>query len=261
MRMCRPVGTGAARPPRLLVLLTGLLYAGLLGVAVAQAQPFEGCRYINSGPIGTEGFDGPDTFGVRLSIRDGRWGWGAAHGGAIAGCPSCAPPNIAKGIMRIGLAPFYAPSDDYQLRAETGQQEVNPVEFALHPRAIAVGMRAMTNFTPRAIAPESDITPVTLFGTAGLARAIRVESTGNPVYGLALAMQDRCFALFGMFFREDNAPLSINDLQQIDDALQLDRYQPRFNLEQLTPRPPPRPWIDFPLGDARRQREEAEKRR
>jgi hypothetical protein len=258
--MSRPVCTGAARPPRFLLLLQRMVCAGLLlGVAVAQAQSIEGCRYINSGPIGAEGFDGPDTFGLRLSIRDSRWGWGAAHGGAIAGCPSCAPPSIAKGIMRIGLAPFYPPSDDYQLRAETGQQEANPVEFALHPRAIAVGMRAMTNFTPHAIAPESDISPVTLFGMPGLARAIRVESTGNPVYGLALAMQDRCFALFGMFFREDNAPLSITALQQIDDALQLDRYQPRFNLEQLTPRPPPKPWIDFPLGDARKQREEAEK--
>ena len=31
---------------------------------------------------------------------------------------------------------------------------------------------------------------------------------------------------------------------------------PRFSLEQLTPRPPPAPWIQFPLGDARKQWEE-----
>ena len=232
----------------------------LLWAAGAQAQQFEGCRYINHSPISAEGFDGPDTFGVRLALPMGAWVWAPAPGGMVAACPSCEPPKISKGILRIGLAPFYTPSDEYQLRRETEQQAASPVEFALHPRAIAVGMRAMTNFMPRGIEPTSDITPITLFGTPGVARAIRINSSGNPVYGVALAMLDRCFALFGLFFREDNAPLAVSELQQMDDVLKLDRYTPRFNIEQLTPRQPPRPRIEFPLGDARKQWEEERNR-
>ena len=30
--------------------------------------------------------------------------------------------SISKGVLRIGLAPFYTPSEDYQLRRETEQQ-------------------------------------------------------------------------------------------------------------------------------------------
>jgi hypothetical protein len=130
----------------------------------------------------------------------------------------------------------------------------------LHPSAIAVGMRAMTNFTPRGIVPTSDITPIVLMGTPGMARAIRIDSSGNPVHGLALAMHERCFALFGLFFREDNAPLAVSELQQMDDVLKLDKYTPRFNLEQLTPRQAPQPRIEFPLGDARKQWEEERQR-
>jgi hypothetical protein len=232
----------------------------LMWTGAAHAQKPEGCRYITSTPISAEGFDGPDTFGVRIALPMGAWIWGPAHGGMIAGCPSCEPPKISKGILRIGLAPFYAPSDDYQLRRETGQQDASPVEFALHPSAIAVGMRVLTNFTPRAIVPTSDITPIKLMKTDGMARAIRIDSSGNPVHGLALAMLDRCFALFAMFFREDNAPLEVSELQQMDDVLKLDKYTPRFNIEQLTPRRPPPPRIDFPLGDARKQWEDEQKR-
>lgn len=257
------IHTGAAQPPLLFVLLQCFACVGLLLWAVeAQAEPAAAsCRYITSSPIHAEGFDGPDTFGVRLTIRDDRWVWTPARGGAIAACPSCSGQSIAKGVLRIGLAPFYPPSDDYQLRRETEQQSASPVEFALHPRAIAVGLWSMTNFMPRGVTPATDITPVTLLGTAGMARAVTIDSAGNTVHGVALAMQDGCFSLFSVFFREDNGPVSVEDLQQIDGVLKLDKYAPRFQLEQLQPRPLPTPSIQFPLGDARKQLEEQQKGR
>ena len=261
MRMNTNILPGAARPPLHLAVTGHLMWLCLsLWVTAATAQQFEGCRYINHTPISAEGFDGPDTFGVRLALPMGPWVWAPAPGGMVAGCPSCETPKISKGILRIGLAPFYAPSDDYQLRRETEQQDASQVDFALHPRAIAVGMQSMTNFRPRSIVPTSDITPITLLGMSAKARAVMIDSSGNPVHGIALAVHDRCFALFGLFFREDNAPLAVSELRQMDDVLKLDRYTPRFNIEQLTPRPPPAPWIQFPLGDARKQWE-AERQR
>jgi len=260
MRMHTIIVPGAARPPLHLAVTRHLMgLCLLLWVTGANAQQFEGCRYINHSPISAEGFDGPDTFGVRVALPMGPWVWAPAPGGMVAGCPSCEPPKISKGILRIGLAPFYAPSDDYQLRRETEQQEASHVDFALHPRAIAVGMQSMTNFRPRGIVPTSDITPIMLLGMPAKARAVRIDSSGNPVHGIALAMHDRCFALFGLFFREDNAPLAVSELRQMDDVLKLDRYTPRFSLEQLSPRSSPAPRIQFPLGDARKQLEEERK--
>jgi hypothetical protein len=252
---------GAARPPLYLKLVQSVLGLCLLLLAFeAEAQQPEGCRYITSSPVHAEGFNGPDTFGVRLITRNNRWAWGGAHAGVIAGCPTCGAGTLAKGLLRIGLAPFYPPSDDYQLRRETEQQSASPVEFALHPRTIGVGLWSITNFTPRGVLPETDITPVTLFGMPAMARVVTINSSGNPIHGLAIAMQEGCFSLFGIFFRDDNGPLSIGDVQQIDDALKLEKYTPRFNLEQLTPRPPPAPWVQFPLGNARKQWEEERRR-
>ena len=94
-----------------------------------------------------------------------------------------------------------------------------------------------------------------------MARAVTIDSAGNTIHGVAVAMQDGCFSLFGVFFREDNGPVSVGDLQQIDAVLKLDKYAPRFNLEQLQPRPLPTPWVQFPLGDARKQWEQEQKGR
>ena len=260
MRMYQIIVPGAYRPPLRLAVTRHLVCLCLLLFATAAvAQQFEGCRYVNHTPISAEGFDGPDTFGFRVALPMGPWVWAPAPGGMVAACPSCEPPKISKGILRIGLAPFYAPSDEYQLRRENEQQDASPVDFALHPRAIAVGMQSMTNFRPRGIVATSDITPVTLMGIAAKARAIRVDSSGPPVYGVALAMHDRCFALFGMFFREDNAAFEVSDLQQMDGVLKLDKYTARFSLEQLAPRAPPPPQVQFPLGDARKQLDEERK--
>ena len=253
--------TGAARPPLLLKAIAVLVCAGLLGwPAHAEAQEAERCRYISSSPIHAEGFSGPDMFGARLMIRNTRWAWAPTQGGAIAGCPTCDQDKLAKGMLRIGLAPFYPPSDDYQLRRETEQQSASPVEFALHPRTIGVGLWSISNFTARGVTPDTDITPVTLFDMSALARVVTIQSTGSPVHGLAVAMQDGCFSMFGIFFRGDNGPISIDDVRQIDDAIKLENYKPRFSLEQLTPRPLlPKSWIEFPLGDARKKLEEEQK--
>lgn len=260
MRPGPTVRSGAVRPPLHFSVLQVVILAGLMLVAFgARAQQPEGCRYVQSSPIFAEGFDGPDTFGVRLQINSRDWGWGRAHGGAIMACPTCPQGKIAKGVLRIGLAPFYPPSEDYALRRETGQQEASPVDFALHPRTIALGLWSMTNFMPRGVTPDSEITPITLLDTAGKARLVTVVSAGNPVSGVAVAMQNRCFVFYGLFFREDNGPVTLADLQEIDHVLKLDRYTPRFTLDQLTPREP-RPWIQFPLGDARKQWEEERKR-
>jgi hypothetical protein len=251
---------GAARPPFRLGVRAAFAAAFVLLLVRgedARAQEVNECRYIGTTPIRAEGFDGPDTFGFRLVLRKDGWGWGPAHGGAIAACPLCST-GLAKGVLRIGLAPFYAPSDEYVLRRETGQQEASAVEFALHPRTIAVGLWSMTNFVPRNIVADSDITPVRVLDAHAMARAFTIISTGPPVHGVALGMKDRCLKFFGLFFREDNGPLAVSAIHEVDQFMSLERYTPRFSLEQLTPRPPPPPRIPFPLGDARKRMMEDE---
>jgi hypothetical protein len=275
MRNGRQQRPGAQRPPLRLIRLraaalrfkartVAALAVSLLlllsWVPAAHAQDASACRYVGSGPLGAEGFDGPETFGFRLALRKQGWGWGPAHDGAVAACPLCAT-GVAKGILRVGLAPFLPPSDDYVLRRETGQQEATAIEFALHPGAIAAGLWTMTKFKPSDIVPESDITPVKLLNTDGLARAFQIVSTGAPVYGVALAIKDRCLLFYGLFFRENNAPLTVADLSELDEFMELQRYRPRFSLDQLTPRPPPPPRIPFPLGDARKRLMEDENTR
>ncbi len=266
------IDTGASRPPPLLRLAVLAIFAILarrsawaclllLAIGASTGRAADACRLIEHGRIGAEWLDGTQPIGARLAIRDNRWSWVPAHGGEIAFCPTCSAADVAKGVLRIGLAPFVGPDDERKLRDEIGQQSASAIEFALDPRSVATGLWVMTNFLPRGVAPVTDMTPVTLLGTSGLARAVLINSAGNIVRGVAVALQDRCLSLFGVFFREDNGPIAIDDLRQIDAALTLERYTPEFSPAQLAPRPAPLPRVEFPLGDARRQWDEERQRR
>ena len=135
------------------------------------------------------------------------------------------------------------------------------MDFALHPRAIARrAAGSITNFTPRGVVPMTDITPVTLLGMSAKARAVRSTRPAMPVHGVAIRharmAASRCSACFSV---RTMAPVSLDDLQQIDDALGLERYTPRLNLSNCRRGRLPRPGIQFPLGDARKQWEEERK--
>ena len=165
-----------------------------VGCRAAQAQQLEGCRYITQQPDPRRRLRRARY--VRRAVDDpGRpLGLGArAPAARSRAARSCAPAEIAKGVLRIGLAPFYPPSDDYQLRRETEQQAASPVEFALHPRAI--GDRAVEHdATSRRAAsmPETDITPDHAVGHArhGARRHDRFSRQPGP-WRRALRMQDR----------------------------------------------------------------------
>ena len=253
MRMHTIILPGAARPPLHLAVTRHLTcLCLLLWVTGANAQQFEGCRYINHTPISAEGFDGPDTFGVRVALPMGPWVWAPAPGGMVAGCPSCEPPRSPRAFSGSVSRHSIRPATSINRGAKPAQ-DGKPRRLALHPRAIAVGMQSMTNFRPRGIVPMSDITPITLLGMPAKARAVRIVTSGNPVHGIALAMHDRCFALFGLFLREAKRRLRSASCSSWTIVLKLDRYTPRFSPEQLLLlHPGPLPRIQFPLGDARK---------
>ena len=216
----------------------------------AHAQ--DACRTIEGQSTWSEWLEGSEPRGARLLIRDTRWSWTGARAGAVIFCPSCPAGDIAKGVLRIGLAPF-SPAEDKLLREELRLPWASRLEFALHPQVIGAGLSGMVNFTFRAVTPVTDPLPVSLVGLNGMARAIAINSAGNVLHGVAVALEERCFALWGVFFREDNGPVAIDDLRQVDAAVVLHRYTPAFTPAQLGPRGTVVPWREFPLGAAREQ--------
>jgi hypothetical protein len=248
--------TGASRPPR--CFGAALVVAAALSAVAAQAEPAEPspagpgdpaeCQYVRGGGTRIEGFDGADTFGVQLIVKDGRWVWQRAPSGVLALCPSCADHEISKGVFRFGRAPFLSPVQDGDLRGETGQRDAGSMEFALHPRAIAMALWKITTVLPSKVDTLTEIEPVELWGVQGRARVVAVTSAGRTAPGVAFALEDRCFAMFGAFLRKDEGEVSIGDLLKTGGSLGILKYRPVPH--ELSPA------IHFPLGDARKRWED-----
>ena len=245
------VDTGAARPPHRFKRMRRL-FAGLLMLACgAQASIAGECQYVKYSPIMVEGFDGTDTFGVQLTIHDQRWVWQRAPGGVAAFCPTCPNDSVSKSFFRIGQAPFLSPLQEGDLRGETDQASASAIDFALHPRAIAVALWRMTTLLPSKVSPLTDITPITLWGVPGKSRVVEIVSGDKPVPGVAVALEDGCFTMFGVFFRKDDGEVSFDDVLSARGSIGILKYQPyRHDLS---------PGIHFPLGDARKQWEDDQK--
>jgi hypothetical protein len=213
-----------------------------------RTVPSPECQYVRGGPARIEGFDGPDTFGVQLIVRDGSWVWQRAPSGVIAMCPRCRDDEVANGLFRFGRAPFLSPVQEGDLRGETGQQDAGPMEFALHPRAIAMALWRITTLLPSKVDAQSDIEPVDLWGMKGLAREVEVTTAGRTVPSVAFALEERCFAMFGIFLRKDERKVSVADLLKTGASISILKYQPvRHELS---------PAIHFPLGNARKRWED-----
>lgn len=240
--------TGAARPPHCFGWLR-LLAVALLTVVIGVPRGLAAeCQYVRGGPLMIEGFDGDETFGAQLIVRDPKWALQPAPSGMVAFCPSCPATDISKGLFRLGRAPFLSPVQEGDLRGETGQKDASALEFALHPRAIAMGLWRITALLPSKIEPLSDIVPMTLWGVPGMARVVEVTSAGHTAPGVAFALEDRCFAMFGLFMRKDDGEASVGDLLKTGGSLSILKYQPvRHELS---------PAIHFPLGNARKRWED-----
>jgi hypothetical protein len=203
---------------------------------------------VRGGPVRIEGFDGPDTFGVQLIVKDGRWTWRRAPSGVVAFCASCPDHEVGKGVFRFGRAPYLSPVQEGDLRGEIGQKDAGPMEFALHPRAIAMALWRITSLLPSKVDPLSEIAPVELWGVNGRARVVEVTSAGRTVPSVAFALEQRCFAMFGVFLRKDEREVGVADLLKTGGSLSILKYQPvRHELS---------PAIHFPLGDARKRWED-----
>ena len=239
------IRTGAARPSYCFGLVSRF-FAGLLMLTCgAQAALAAECQYVRYSPALVEGFNGSETFGVQLIVRDPRWIWQRAPGGVLSFCPACSDSDVSKGLFRIGQAPFLSPVQEGDLRGETGQEAASAVEFALHPRAIAVALLQITSLLPNKVEPLTGITPVTLWGVSGKARVVEIVSGGKVAPGIAVSLEDGCFQMFAVFFRKDDGEVSIDDLEKAGGALEVVKYKPPPHVLS--------PGIHFPLGDARKK--------
>ncbi len=243
------IQAGAVRPP-LCRSAAGRLIAAAAMALIAATPPAVAaeCQYVRGGPLHIEGFDGPDPFGAQVIVRDTKWAWQPAPSGVIAHCPSCPVEDVSKGVFRLGRAPFLSPVQEGDLRGEVGEQNASAIEFALHPRAIAMGLWKITTLLPSRVDTLSAPRPVTLWGVPGMARVVLVQSPGRSAPGVAFALEDGCFSMFGVFLRKDEGPVSVDDLLKTGRSLGVLKYQPvRHELS---------PAIEFPLGNARKQWEE-----
>lgn len=245
------IHTGAARPPYCFGLLRRFFAVLLMLAGGAQAALAAQCQYVRYSPALVEGFIGSESFGVQLILRDSRWLWQRAPGGVLAFCPSCASSDISKSLFRIGQAPFLSPVQDGELRGETGQESASALDFALHPRAIAIALWQITSLLPSKVEPLTEIAPFTMWGVSGKARVVTVASGDKVVPGVAVSLEDGCFTMFAVFFRKDDGEVSIDDVVSARGSMEIVKYQPPPHVLS--------PGIHFPLGDARKKWEEDQK--
>jgi len=245
------IHTGAARPPHRFGPVRRLFAALLMLASGAQTALAAECQFVKYSPIMIEGFDGSETFGVQLTIHDPRWVWQRAPGGVMAFCPSCPADRVSKSLFRIGQAPFLSPLQEGDLRGETDQASASAVDFALHPRAIAIALWQMTTSLPNKVSPLTDIEPITLWGVPGKSRVVEIGSGDKMVPAVAVALEDGCFSMFGVFFRKDDGEVSFDDVLTARGSVGIVKYRPQRH--ELSP------GIHFPLGDARKKWEDDQK--
>ena len=196
----RCIWSGTAASACLCLLLCGDRRAG----PAARGMPL---HHQQPDPVPKD-FDGPDTFGVRLMIRDTRWAWGPRAGPASLQVARRADraKHVQGQSSASGSRRSIRPARTYQLRRETEQQSASPVEFALapaHHRASRCGSHDEFHAARRRADDRYHAGHA-----AGDARhgARRHDQLGRQSRARPRDRHARigCFALFGLFFREDN---------------------------------------------------------
>jgi len=146
-----------------------------------------------------------------------------------------------SGWLRFGV-PIHDGLISEDVRSGLGLRGATRVEIVLHPKvlAFAVGMMRGTGDSPD-ISAVTPVLPATVATMAGSSRVINARVGDRTEYGTAVAVDDGCFLIYGVFAAKDGRQLSGHDLDFLNSTIRLERYEPApvNEVPAARPRTPP----------------------
>jgi hypothetical protein len=223
---------------RILLFAIAAIFAVACGAFV---RADEGCRYLQSDQGDQlEWLEQSEPRGVKLVVRDDRWKYvtNNFHDSLLFSCDDCAR-GVAYGTLRFGLAPLTDDESAQKLALKLGISAANRLDLSLHPLIIDLGLTGMrgSNIPGLDIQAMTDPQPVIFAGKNGLGRVVRADLNGRSSYAVAVAVNEGCFSLFGVFAPKDNMEVTVQDVESIGDAITTRWYTP----VDKTPEPKSRP--------------------
>jgi hypothetical protein len=215
----------------LVVLLT------LLAGDSSAAKAADDCRYFNGGVSRLEWTQGSTPRGARL-IFDDRWQEAYSFHGQWLAYEGPPADSRISGWLNLGLPFFMDVKRGEKVKADLGIQDASRLEAALHPGMIELVLGARMMWDQLGWFAVTQPQPVTAVGVEGLTRTFSALVGDRLVYGMAIAVEFGCFALFGMFSAEDGRQLFVDDLGFLNSTIRVEWYEP-------PPPPPPSPPVPY----------------
>jgi hypothetical protein len=223
--------TGAERPPLCLWAALKVFLATavwLCGVAPSASRAGGDCRALRGDVSWVELMDGSNPRGAKLVFNSG---WGEArtmHGQwLVYGTPLASDSESGVlGWLRFGL-PLPDEMISEEVKTALGLHGASRVETALHPRVLAIAVGFMQGSgNPPDIWAETPVMPARLATVAGFRRVIGAKVGDSAFYGTAVAVDDGCLFMHGVFAAKDGRQLSAHDLDFLNSTIRLERYEP-----------------------------------
>jgi hypothetical protein len=203
--------------------IAGLMLAILAHASTGRAD--EICRF---GDISYEPFfgsgihmewqDSSGPRGVRLQIRDNRWMWYDTHSGTGIRCPSCSDDSLVGGLMRFGVIAS-------EMAERLGLPGAGKTDEVLDPARVSAAVWSILDGRIYRLRAIEGSMPISLFGVAGEGRILAIDETGIDQRIAAVALEDGCFAMFGVFQVKNGRQLSLSSLQSLESAIAIEWYR------------------------------------
>jgi hypothetical protein len=215
-------------------------------------QAADDCTDANGDISWVEWTEGSKLRGARL-VFDNQWQEARTMHGLFLAYESLSLDAPVSGWLRLGLPPFMDRAQTDKLKADLGIREASRIDTALDPRMIEFAIRATSgDFGQRDVFSVTQPRPASVAGKVGLSRGVGGHFHGRVLYGTAVAVDDGCFFMFGIFAAKNGRELSIEeDLRFLNSTLRVEMYEPAPRAKS-TPTSPPAPPKDWSFESFRR---------
>ena len=211
---------------RFSVIAAILLASALMPSAHAANE----CRYLDvpENDLRLEWIEKLEPKGARLAADGAGWHVVRTHASMVLGCEACGIDRSLSGFLRFGLPPFMTEKATDDARSQLGMQGVDRLEFAVQPEVVALGLMGFNSDLMRRIdlkaAGESQA--IRIAGVVGRARVLFHVDGGRLVHAVAVALEEGCFSLSGIFWAPDGRLVSIDELKFLDATIVVENYKP-----------------------------------